>query len=119
MSISSLLDQQLTLERQETSFDASGGAVRTFTALLADIPFSIAAASAAVVANYGRLDMVVNHHLYTTTDLDAFPFGGARLGDRLTDGVVFYLVKSVLKSANRQVSSEVIYQIDCERRDFL
>ena len=116
MSISALLDQRLSIQRQQVTPDASGGAARTFTTLLSNVPFSIAPASAAVTADYARRDMIVDHRAYTTADLDAILAGGLRLGDRLTDGTVFYLVKAVKKSANAMVTSDVLYEVDCERR---
>ena len=116
MSISALLDQRLAIQRQQVTPDASGGAARTFTTLLSNVPFSVAPTSAAISADYARRDMIVDHHLYTTADLDSIVTDGVRLGDRLTDGVVFYLVKAVKKSANAMVSSEVLYEVDCERR---
>jgi head-tail adaptor len=116
MSLSSLLDQKLTLQRQSLTRDASGGLVRSFTQLSADIPATVAPASAKVVTDYARRDMIVDHHIYTTTDLDAAVAGGVRLGDRLTDGVSFYLVKAVKRTANKVISSEVVYEMDCEKR---
>ena len=67
-------------------------------------------------SRYARRDIVVDHHLFTTTDLDSDLPGGIHLGDRFTDGTIYYLVKGILKSANAQVRAEVLYQIDCERR---
>ena len=114
--ITPLLDQLLTIQRQQITPDASGGATRTFTTLLTNVPCAVSPASAAVVADYARRDIVVNYSIFTTTDLDTALSGGARLGDRFTDGVVDYLVKSVLKSANAAVSNVPLYQLDCERR---
>jgi hypothetical protein len=116
MSLTALLDRTLTLERQVVAADASGGATRTFSALLTNVPCAVAPASASVVADYARLDMIVDYHVYTTLDLDAAIPGGAKLGDRFTDGSVHYLVKVVKKSANAQITSAVLYQLDCERR---
>jgi len=116
MSISALLDQKLSIQRQQVTSDASGGAERAFTTLLSNVPFSINPASAAISADYARRDMIVDHRAYTTADLDSALPNGLRLGDRLTDGTVFYLVKAVKKSANAMVSSEALYEVDCERR---
>ena len=116
MSLSTLLDQRLTIQRQQVTPDASGGAARTFVALLSNVPFSVAPASAAISDDYARRDMIVDHRAYTTADLDSVLPGGLRLGDRLTDGSVFYLVKAVKKSANALVTSEALYEVDCERR---
>ncbi len=116
MSLSALLDQSLTIERQTTSADASGGTTRSFAAILADVPCAVSAASASVVSDYARRDMLVNYHVYTTTDLDNAVSNGVGLTDRLTDGTRYYLVKAVLKSANALVSSEILYQLDCELR---
>jgi hypothetical protein len=116
MSITTLLDQRLSFQRQQISPDASGGSSRAFATLLSGVPCSISPASASIAADYARRDMVVDSHVYTTADLDSLLAGGARLGDRFTDGTNFYLVKAVLKSANAAVSSEVLYQVDCERR---
>jgi hypothetical protein len=116
MSISTLLDQRLSIQRQQLTADASGGSVRSFTTLLANIPCAVSPARSAVKADYARRDIVVDHHIFTTTDLDTALSGGIRLGDRLTDGTIYYLVKGVMKSANAQVSSEILYQVDCERR---
>ncbi len=115
MSLSTLLDQSLTIERQTVTPDASGGATRTFAAILADVPCAVSPASTSVVADYAA-DMLVNYHVYTTTDLDNAVSGGVALTDRLTDGTRYYLVKAVLKSANALVSSEILYQLDCEMR---
>ncbi len=116
MPFSTLLDRRLTLQRQQLTSDASGGTTRTFVDVLTLLPCAIAPASAGVVADYARRDMIVNHHVYTTADLDGLIAGGVRLGDRIADGGVIYLVKAVLRSANTAVSAEVVYQLDCERR---
>ena len=116
MSLTALLDQSLNLERQSVTLDASGGSVRSFAAILTAVPCAVAPASASVVADYARRDMIVDYHVYTTTDLDTLLPGGAKLGDRLTNGSVYYLVKDVKKSANKQITSELLYQLDCELR---
>jgi hypothetical protein len=116
MSLSTLLDQRLSIQRQSITPDPSGGAGRSFSTLLGNIPCAVAPAKTSVVADYARRDLVVDYHVYTTADLDSLISGGLGLRDRLTDGTVFYLVKAVKKSANAMVSSEVVYQIDCERR---
>jgi hypothetical protein len=116
MSLTALLDQSLTLERQTVTSDNSGGSVRTFAQIARAIPCMTEPAIAKVVADYARLDMLVNYHVYTTVDLDMVIPGGVRLGDRLASGSVHYLVKAVKKSANAQITSEVLYQLDCERR---
>ena len=115
MSISTLLDRKLSLQRPAISRDASGGAVRAYSSLLTNLPCAIAPATAKIAADYARRDMIVDHHIYTTSDLDALIPGGVKLGDRLADGAVFYLVKALKKSANAAVSSDPMYQIDCER----
>jgi hypothetical protein len=116
VSLSSLLDQKLTLQRQSITRDASGGLLRSFTQLLADVPCTVCPASAKLVTDYARRDMIVDHRIYTTSDLDAVIAGGVRLGDRFTDGVVFYLVKAVKRTENKVISSEIVYEIDCEKR---
>lgn len=116
MSLTALLDQLLAYERPTISADASGGTVRGFAQLAAGIPCSVAPATAKVVADYARLDMVVNYHVYTTADLESLVSGGPKLNDRLTAGSAHYLVRAVKKSANAQITSEVLYQLDCERR---
>ena len=116
MSISALLDQRLTIQRQQVTSDASGGSIRTYAALASGVPFSISPASPVISTDYARRDMIVDHRAYTTADLDTILSGGLRLGDRLTDGTNFYLVKAVKKSANSLVSNEVLYEADCERR---
>jgi hypothetical protein len=60
--------------------------------------------------------MVVNYHVYTSADLETLIAGGVKLNDRLTAGSAHYLVRAVKKSANAQITSEVLYQLDCERR---
>lgn len=115
MSISSLLDRKLVLQRATISRDASGGITRTYAALLSNIPASVAPATAQISADYARRDMIVNHHLYTTIDLDSAVPNGVRLGDRLVDGSTYYMVKAVKKSSNAQISTDVMYQIDCEK----
>lgn len=115
MSISSLLDRKLILQRATISRDSSGGIVRTYAAILSNIPASITPAAAQISADYARRDMIVNHHLYTTLDLDSAVTNGVRLGDRFADGTVYYLVKAVKKSSNAQISTDVMYQIDCEK----
>jgi hypothetical protein len=117
MAISALLDQTLTLQRQAISRDGSGGAVRTYATLLANIACAVSPAGASVVSDYARRDVIVTYHVFTTADLDTLVAGGARLGDRFTDGTKSYLVKAVKKSANAMVSSEPLYQIDCELVD--
>ena len=116
MSLTALLDQTLNLERQSVTLDASGGSIRSFSAVLSNIPCAVSPASASVVADYARRDMLVNYHVYTTSDLDTLVPGGVKLGDRLTNGSVYYLVKDVKKSANKQITSELLYQLDCELR---
>jgi hypothetical protein len=116
MSLTALLDQSLILERPALTTDASGGTLRTYSQLLANVPCSIAPATAKVVADYARLDMVVNYHVYTTADLEGLIAGGVKLNDRLTAGSAHYLVRAVKKSANALITSEVLYQLDCERR---
>jgi len=116
MSLTALLDRTMNLERPTPYADGSGGTVRTFAAILTDVPCTVAPASASVVADYARLDMIVNYTLYTTTDLDTLVTGGVSLGDRFTDGTVYYLVKAVKKSANGTITAEVLYEIDCEIR---
>ena len=116
MSLTALLDQTLSIERQTVSADASGGSTRSFSAVLSNVPCAVAPASAKVVADYARRDMIVDHHVYTTSDLDTLVPGGVKLGDRLTDGAVYFLVKAVKKSANKMITTELLYQLDCERR---
>ena len=116
MSLTALLDQSLTLERQTVSADGSGGSMRSFSPILTGIPCMTQPATAKVVADYARLDMIVNYQVYTTTDLDTVVSGGVKLGDRFTDGSVYYLVKAVKKSADAKITNEVLYQMDCERR---
>jgi|SRR6185437_16171273 len=116
MSISLLLDQHLTIQRQQITRDASGGATRTFATLLSGVACSVMPASTSMSGDYARRDMTVDHHIYITADLNGLIDGGLRLGDRLTDGNNFYLVKAVKKSANSMVSGEVLYQVDCERK---
>lgn len=115
MSISALLDQSLTLQRPTVTSDASGGSVRAFNAILNNIPCAVSPASAAIAADYARRDMVVNYRIYTNLDLDSAVSGGVQLGDRLTDGSHYYLVKAVKRSANALVTAEVLFEIDCER----
>jgi hypothetical protein len=114
MSISALLDKSFAYQRQSVATDASGGAVRTFATILSAVPCAVSPASAAVVADYARRDMIVTYQVYTNADLDNLVSGGAKLGDRFTDGTRFYLVKDVKKSANALVTSEPLYQLDCE-----
>lgn len=115
MSLASLLDRSLTLERPSVAADGSGGALRSFSAVVIAIPCAISPARASVVTDYARRDMVVDYHVYTTADLDTLA-GGVRLGDRFVDGSTYYLVKGAKKSANAVITAEVLYQIDCERR---
>ena len=116
MSLTALLDQSLSIERQTVTLDASGGSVRTFAQIASAIPCMIQPASARVIADYARLEMVVNYSVYTTADLDTLVSGGVRLGDRLTDGTAYYVIKAVKKSANAVITTEVLYQLDCEIR---
>jgi uncharacterized protein YabN with tetrapyrrole methylase and pyrophosphatase domain len=90
--------------------------VRTFSPVLLNMPCAASPASAAVQADYARRDLIVNYHVYTSSDLDTLIPGGVKLGDRLVDGADIYLVRAVLKSANAAVSAAPLYQIDCERR---
>lgn len=113
---SSLLDEFLTIQRQTIAPDASGGSTRSFAVAATNVPCAIAPASAAVTADYARRDMIVDCHVYTTANLDALLPGGPRLGDRLTDGSIYYLVKGVQKFTNAMIANEPVYQMDCERR---
>jgi len=115
MSLSSLLDQTLSLQRATITQDASGGSTRTFAQILANIPCLPEPAAASVIADYARRDMLVNYTIYTTSDLDTLIAGGVQVNDRFTDGSVYYVVKASRKNANSQISSEVLYQLDCER----
>jgi hypothetical protein len=115
MSLSTLLDRSLTYQRQAISPDGSGGAVRSFITLLVAVPCAISPATAAVAMDYARRDMIVDYSIYTTADLDSLLSGGPLLGDRLVDGTVYYLVKTVKKSANAAVSNQPLYQFDCQR----
>jgi hypothetical protein len=115
MSFAALLDQKLNLERQTVTPDGSGGSSRSYSAIASNVPCAVSPASASVVADYARLDMLVNYSVYTTTDLDALT-GGVIVGDRLTNGSVYYLVKAVKKSANAVIATEILYQLDCELR---
>lgn len=115
MSLTALLDKSLTIERQTVTADASGGSVRSFATLLSNIPCALMPATASVKADYARLDMIVDYHIYTTADLDTLTPGGVKLGDRFVDGSVYYLIKAVKKSANAQITDEVLYELDCER----
>lgn len=117
MSISALLDQTLTMQRQTITRDGSGAAVRTFATILANVACAVSPAGASVVSDYARRDVVVTYHVFTSADLDTLVTGGARIGDRLTDGARVYLVKAVKKSANSLVSAEPLYQLDCELID--
>jgi hypothetical protein len=116
MSLTALLDRKLTLERQTVTPDGSGGSDRAFSAILSNVACAIAPAAASVVADYARLDMIVNYTVYTTADLDTLIAGGVELGDRFADGSVYYLIKTVKKSANAAITSEPLYQLDCELR---
>jgi hypothetical protein len=114
MSLSALLNEKLDLQRPTVSADGSGGTIRTYATVAAAVLCSVSPASSSVSADYARRDMIVNCSIYTTANLDVLIPGGVRLGDRLTDGSVFYLVKGVRKSANAVVTTEVLYQLDCE-----
>ncbi len=115
--MSVLLDQSLSLQRQTISRDGSGAAVRTFATVLANVACAVSPAGASVVSDYARRDVIVTYHVFTNSDLDTLVAGGAKLGDRLTDGTRVYLVKAVKKSANSIVSAEALYQLDCELID--
>lgn len=116
MSLSSLLDQTMNLERATVTPDACGGSSRAYTQILAGIPVLAEPASTKTITDYARRDMLVNYSVYTTTDLDALlPAGGVKINDRLTDGSIYYVVKASRRNANLQISSEVLYQLDCER----
>lgn len=115
MSVALLLDRRLTLQRATAAPDASGGSTRTFANLIG-LPCSVQAVSSKVAADYARRDLVVDHHVFTNVDLDSAISGGVRLGDRLTDGIAVYLVQGVLKSANANVTADIIFQLDCTRR---
>jgi hypothetical protein len=113
---SSLLDQSLTIQRQTIAPDASGGSTRSFAAVATNVPCAVAPASATVTADYTRRDMIVDCHVYTAANLDTLLPGGPRLGDRFTDGTIYYLVKGVQRFTNAVIASEPVYQLDCERR---
>jgi hypothetical protein len=116
MSLTALLDRKLTLERQTVTPDGSGGSERSFSTILSNLPCAVSPAAASVVADYARLDMIVDYTVYTTADLDTLIAGGVELGDRFADGSVHYLIKTVKKSANAAITSELLYQLDCELR---
>ena len=102
MSLTALLDQTLTLQRQTVTADNSGGSVRTFAAILNNLRLAVAPARASDVTDYARRDMIVDYTVYTTADLDTLVPGGVALGDRLTDGTVYYLIKDVKKARMRR-----------------
>jgi hypothetical protein len=116
MSLSALLDQSFAYERPALTPDPSGGSTRTYSQLITNLPCSVSPATAKVAADYARQDMLVNYHVYTTADLDTLLPGGPKLNDRLTSSSTHYLVKAVKKSANALITTEVLYQLDCERR---
>jgi hypothetical protein len=116
MSLSALLDQTFSYDRPTLTPDSSGGATRSYSQLLPTLPCAISPATAKVVSDYARLDMLVNYHVYTTANLDTLIAGGPKLNDRLTSSTTHYLIKAVKKSANALVTNEVLYQLDCERR---
>ena len=116
MSLTALLDRSLTIERQTATADARGGTVLTFAAIATNVPCAISPASASVTTDYARRDMIVDHHVYTTANLDAILPNGLQLGDRFSDGSAHYLVKAVKKNANAQITGEVLYEADCEKR---
>jgi hypothetical protein len=115
MSFSALLDQTLALQRPTIARDASGGAIRSYNMVAGNLSCAVSPASARIVSDYARRDMLVDHHVYTTADLEALIPGGVRLGDRFTDGKNIYLVKAVKRTANKLVTNEVMYEIDCEK----
>ena len=116
MSLTALLDQSFAYERATSTQDPSGGSTRTFSQLLPALPCAISPATAKVTADYARQDILVNYHVYTTADLDTLVPSGPKLNDRLTTNTTHYLIKAVKKSANALITSEVLYQLDCERR---
>ena len=113
MSLSALLDQSLSLQRATITADGSGAAVQVCDGI-GERRVRGGAREHAVVVDYARRDVIVTYHVYTTADLDTLVAGGANLGDRLTDGTRYYLVKAVRKSANSLVSADPLYQLDCE-----
>lgn len=91
MSLASMCRTRVTLERQTSTKDPSGGPLQTFRAVPAatDVPCDIQPASAQVQQRYLRNDIVVDYTVFLTADI------GALSSDRLSDsnGIKYLLVE--------------------------
>lgn len=119
--IATLLTYSFTLQRSVQTQDASGGVSRTWSDVLQNVPLSVQPASARTVTNYAIRQQVVSHKLYTNIDMDAAAsllggtVGGAKIGDRWSDGAGnYYLVKDYYKRFNPAITPEPLCVTDCE-----
>lgn len=79
MSIDSLCTTTATIERQTASITSDGANSPSWANVYEDIPCTIQPAKGSIVERFARLSMLVNHVLYTSTEIVL------RAGDRVTD----------------------------------
>jgi hypothetical protein len=112
MSLASVLDKTGALERSTSAKDAIGGNTKTFATVsgLGSVKCSIAPASWRNTQELNRLDMIVEHEIYTATDV------GAKIGDRWLIGGVYYPVLAY-KRYDNAVFGAPVYVTICGRRN--
>lgn len=120
MSFSALLDKTANLERPTTTKDPSGASTRSFGTALSGIACAVMPATSKIRQDYAMRQMVVDHVITTTTNLDTATnllggtVGGAKLGDRWLLGGEYYIVRGYERLGNTVFTAETLYQSICE-----
>lgn len=113
MDIGDFLDRTVSIERQTTSADASGGTTRTFAVVASNVPAAIAPLSDRVMTDYARRQMEVDHAVYL------MPVSGVtvKLGDRVNDGGTYYVVVGRKNWSNANLGIDAFVELHTLLRD--
>ena len=95
MSLFLLCPGQITVERAAVSTDATGGIVRQWQTVAANIPATILTLRASANAGMNRRGIVTTHLIISPANPTA------RIGDRVSDGTYWYLVRFTTDLGNR------------------
>ncbi|NNM89161.1 MAG: head-tail adaptor protein [Phycisphaerae bacterium] len=87
MSLLLLCAGQISVQRAAVSTDAAGGVVRRWQAIATNIPATILTLRASANTALDRRGIVTTHLIISPDN------PGARIGDRVSDGTCWYLVK--------------------------